>query len=104
MTIFYENAMMHLIKIEVAFIMSTLLDATGAKEKREKGMTPKEEMTCKSILGHAVNSCMTVIRFTDGALSEEYPWILFAGVHAPAIFNESNYGGKVRWQYSKELE
>ena len=45
MTIIYENAMMHLIKIEVAFFMSTLLDAAGAKERREKGMTPKEEMT-----------------------------------------------------------
>ena len=54
--------MMLLIKIEVAFFMSTLIDATGAGDRREKGMTPKEEMTCNSILGHAVKSCMTVIR------------------------------------------
>ena len=62
LTLHCENAMMFLIKIEVAFFMSTLIDATGAGDRREKGMTPKEEMTCNSILGHAVKSCMTVIR------------------------------------------
>lgn len=28
-----------------------------------KGGTPKEEISCKSNLGHTVKSCMTVIRF-----------------------------------------
>lgn len=48
-------------KVEVAFFNSILPDATGAVDRRGKGKTPKEEMTCKSILGHAVKSRMTVI-------------------------------------------
>lgn len=50
------------IKIEVAFFMSNFSDAAGASEGKGKGNTPKEKMTCQSILGHAVKSRMTVIR------------------------------------------
>lgn len=32
-------------KIEVAFFISTRIDAAGADERREKGKMPKEEMT-----------------------------------------------------------
>lgn len=45
------------------------MDAAGAGDGKGKGKTPKDEMTCESILGHAVKSCMTVIE-SDGALSE----------------------------------
>lgn len=38
-----------------------LLDVAGTEEGMRKGNTPKEEKTCGSILGHAVNSRMTVI-------------------------------------------
>ena len=41
--------------------MSNFSDAAGAWEEKGKGNTPKEEMTCQSILGHAVKSRMTVI-------------------------------------------
>jgi len=49
--------------IEVALFKSTYSDAAGAGEEKGKGGTPKEEMTCKSNLGHTVKNCMTVIRF-----------------------------------------
>jgi len=49
-------------EIEVAFLRSTLFDVAGTGERREKGDTPKEEISCGSILGHAVKSRMTVIR------------------------------------------
>lgn len=42
--------------------MSTSVDVTGTVEAVEKEKTPKEETTCESSLGHAVKSCMTVIR------------------------------------------
>ena len=42
--------------------MSTFFDAAGAEEKTEKGKTPKGWMACELTLGHAVKSCMTVIR------------------------------------------
>ena len=48
-------------KIEVAFFKSTSLDVTGTGEEEEKGKTPKEEISCKSNLGHTVKSRMTVI-------------------------------------------
>ncbi len=32
-------------KIEVAYFKSTRIDASGADERREKGKTPKEEIT-----------------------------------------------------------
>lgn len=35
-----------------------------------KGKTPKEEITCESSLGHTVKNCMTVTRYSGGALSE----------------------------------
>ena len=41
--------------------MSTSFDVTGTNEEEEKGKTPKEEISCGSILGHAVKSRMTVI-------------------------------------------
>lgn len=50
--------------------MSTFFDTAGVDEKKGKGRTPKEEIFCKSNLGHTVKSCMTVIRIPDGALSE----------------------------------
>ena len=48
------------------------MDAAGARDGKGKGKTPKDEMTCESILGHAVKSCMTVIRFGWGAIGT-YP-------------------------------
>ena len=42
--------------------MSTSVDVTGTVEAVEKEKTPKEETAWKSSLGHAVKSCMTVIR------------------------------------------
>ena len=50
--------------------MSTSVDVTGTVEAVEKEKTPKEETAWKSSLGHAVKSCMTVIRWSDGALSQ----------------------------------
>lgn len=58
-------------KIEVAFFKSTFFDAAGADEKTGKGKTPKEERACQSIPGHTVNNCVTVIRISDGALSDK---------------------------------
>lgn len=37
-------------------------DVTGTDEEEGKGNTPKEEMACASLLGHAVKNRMTVIR------------------------------------------
>lgn len=53
--------------------MSNSFDVTGTGEKEGKGKTPKEEITCKSSLGHTVKSCMTVICFLGGALSDYDP-------------------------------
>ncbi len=65
MTVVSEGAMIHLNKkIEVAYFKSILSDVTGTEEESGKGKTPKEEMTCKSILGHAIKSRMTVICVT----------------------------------------
>ena len=47
--------------IEVALVKSTILDVTVTDEEIGKGLTPKEEMYCKSNLGHTVKSRMTVI-------------------------------------------
>ena len=38
-----------------------LLDVAGTVEEERKGGTPKEEIICRSSLGHKVNSFMTVI-------------------------------------------
>ena len=46
--------------------MSTSIDVTGTVEAVEKEKTPKEETAWKSSLGHAVKSCMTVIRVRMG--------------------------------------
>ncbi|MBQ7919342.1 MAG: hypothetical protein IJ324_05325 [Lachnospiraceae bacterium] len=46
--------------------MSTSVDVTGTVEAVEKEKTPKEETAWKSSLGHAVKSCMTVIRMRMG--------------------------------------
>ena len=48
-------------QIEVAFFKSIPSDVAGTGEAGRKGKTPKEEMSCKSSLGHAVKSRMTVI-------------------------------------------
>jgi len=72
-------------KIEVAFFKSILFDAAGAEDEGRKGNTPKEEIVCRSILGHMVKSHMTVIRFTDGALSERILQDSFAGAFVSAI-------------------
>ena len=55
--------------IEVAFFISIGVDAADAGETSGKGKMPKEEIVCKSFLGHTVKSCMTVIE-SDGALSK----------------------------------
>ncbi len=57
----YYSSNNNKIKIEVAYFMSNSFDVTGTDEEEGKGKTPKEEMTCKSSLGHAVKNCMTVI-------------------------------------------
>ena len=60
-----ENAIIQLNKeIEVAFFKSSFSDVTGTEEEEGKGKTPKEEMSCKSNLGHAIKSRMTVICMT----------------------------------------
>lgn len=41
--------------------MSTGSDVTGTEEETGKGTTPKEEMTCESILGDTSKRCITVI-------------------------------------------
>lgn len=63
MTDVSQDAIIHLNKkkIEVACFKSTFSDAAGADEEKRKGKTPKEEMTCKSNLGHRVKNSMTVI-------------------------------------------
>ena len=62
MTVQDEDAIIQLNKeIEVAFFKSIFSDVTGTGEEQRKGKTPKEERSCKSILGHAVKSRMTVI-------------------------------------------
>lgn len=84
--------MMQLIsQIEVAFFMSTRIDATGAGERREKGKMPKEEMTWKSNLGHTVNNCMTVIRiFGWGAIGK-----ISKGICSPAHNDAGDFYIKV---------
>ena len=52
----------------------------------EKGKTPKGRMSCRSSLGHAVKSCMTVIRVTDGALSEDILTGTFAGAYHAGVY------------------
>ena len=42
------------------------MDAAGAGDGKGKGKTPKDEMTCESILGHTVKNRMTVIRYRVG--------------------------------------
>ncbi len=62
MTVVCENAIIQLNKkIEVAFFKSISSDVTGTDEEGRKGQTPKEEMSCTSILGHTIKSRMTVI-------------------------------------------
>ena len=62
MTALREGAIMSINKkIEVAYFMSTSFDVAGTEDEEEKGKTPKEEMSCKSSLGHTVKSRMTVI-------------------------------------------
>ena len=62
MTVVGENAIIQLNKeIEVAFFKSIFSDVTGTGEEEGKGKTPKEEMSCMSILGHAIKNRMTVI-------------------------------------------
>ncbi len=41
--------------------MSSFSDVTVTEEGKGKGRAPKEEMHCKSNLGHIVKNCMTVI-------------------------------------------
>ena len=41
--------------------MSSPSNVAGTRAEGGKGKTPKEEMTCQSILGHTVKNCMTVI-------------------------------------------
>ncbi|MBR1930377.1 MAG: hypothetical protein IJ833_02740 [Lachnospiraceae bacterium] len=48
-------------KIEVAFFKSISADAAGADEAEGKGKTPKDDISCKLILGHTIKSRMTVI-------------------------------------------
>ena len=60
-------------EIEVAFFMSTFFDAAGAEEKMEKGKTPKGRISCRLFLGHAVKSCMTVIRYRMGRYQRKFP-------------------------------
>lgn len=57
-------------KIEVAFFKSILFDAAGAGDERKKGNTPKEEISCRSNLGHTVKSRVTVIRFRMGGYQD----------------------------------
>lgn len=82
------------IKIEVAFFMSNFSDAAGAGEGRGKGKTPKEEMTCQSILGHAVKSRMTVIRQGWCAIGD-------FTLNLPAHFHASAFTVKeeIIWQF-----
>jgi len=62
LTVVGENAIIQLNKeIEVAFFKSIFSDVAGTEEEEGKGKTPKEEMSCISILGHAIKSRMTVI-------------------------------------------
>lgn len=55
-------------EIEVACFMSTFPDVTGTEEGKEKGNMPKEEGPYRN-LGHTIKNRMTVIRTSDGALS-----------------------------------
>ena len=41
--------------------MSTFWDVADTDEQIGKGKSPKEKRVCTFFLGHAVNSCMTVI-------------------------------------------
>lgn len=47
-------------------------DVAGICEEERKGKTPKEEMSCASILGHTVKSRMTVIQRWMGRYRERY--------------------------------
>lgn len=60
------------IKIEVAYFMIIFSDVAGICEEERKGKTPKEEMSCASILGHTVKSRMTVIQRWMGRYRERY--------------------------------
>ena len=72
----------------------------------EKGKTPKGRMSCRSSLGHAVKSCMTVIRVSDGALSEDIPTGTFAGAYHAGVYvvQKPHEGGRKekKWQYLRE--
>lgn len=46
--------------VEVAQIISKLWDVAGTGEHRRKGGAPKEGNVCSFVLGHSVNSRMTV--------------------------------------------
>lgn len=41
----------------------------GTEEDKQKGRTPKENVSCEGFLGYALKKCITVI-FLDGALSD----------------------------------
>lgn len=41
--------------------MSISLDVAGTEERERKEGTPKEEISCRSNLGHGVNNFVTVI-------------------------------------------
>lgn len=93
-------------EIEVAYFISTFFDVAGTEEKEGKENMPKEEISCVSILGHAVKNRMTVIRETDGALSAGS---ISVYIYSPApcalaflcVLHETNLEGKL-WQFLKE--
>ena len=62
---------------------------TGAEEAKRKGKTPKEEISCKSNLGHMIKSRMTVI-YADfaamGRYQEGITCISSAGAFTSAVF------------------
>lgn len=51
--------------------MSKDVDVADADETSGKGKMPKERIDCRFFPGHAVKSCMTVIK-SDGVLSEYF--------------------------------
>ena len=66
--------------------MSTFFDAAGADDRLEKGKTPKGEMTCQFLLGHAVKSCMTVIRKIGwGAIASNILQGILAGAYHAGV-------------------
>lgn len=48
-------------KVEVAWLMSNLLDMAWHRRRQMKGETPKTELTGNVLFGHMVNNRMTVI-------------------------------------------